>query len=49
MGCALVVIGIWSWHVLWVLSFGLGIVGLAAIGTAFGKWRENRWLRPARR
>ena len=45
MGSALVVVGVWSWHAVWLLSFGVVIVGLAAIGTAFGKWRENRYLR----
>jgi hypothetical protein len=46
LGLAVIAFGVWLFHVLWPLAFAACIVGLGAVGTAFGRWRERRWVRP---
>jgi hypothetical protein len=45
LGIGLIVFGVWLFHLVWPIAIAAWIVGLGAEGSAFGRWRERRWLR----
>jgi hypothetical protein len=44
-GLALLATAIWLWHVFPFFTVMVALIGLVALITAFGQWRENRGLR----
>ena len=45
-GIGLVTLAVLAWSVFVLFTVLLGLLGVAAVGTGIGKWRENRWLKP---
>jgi hypothetical protein len=45
LGFALTAVSIWLFQVFAFLGIVVRLLAITALGTAFGKWRENRYLR----
>jgi hypothetical protein len=43
-GLGLLAAAVWLWHVFVFFSILVGLLGLVALITALGQWRENRGL-----
>jgi hypothetical protein len=45
-GIGLLTLAVIAWSMFVLFTVLLGLLGVAALGTGIGKWRENRWLKP---